>query len=146
MIKDVLINDLKIINVEGGNVMHSLKHDDEGFKSFAECYFSFINYKFIKGWKKHKEVTLNLTVPIGQVKFVIFDSRKKSETYRKFQEVVLGLENFKRLTVPPMVWVAFQGLNTNQSLIMNVINYKHDPYETENKNIDFFSYNWSNSL
>lgn len=143
MIQDVLISDLKVIEVEGGNVLHSSKFDDTGFKKFGECYFSYIDYRFIKGWKRHSLVTLNLTVPLGIIKFVMFDSRENSKTYKKFQEVSIGESNYKRLTIPPLVWVAFQGLEYKQSILMNLIDLKHDPSESENKNIDYFKYDWS---
>ena len=143
MIQDVLISDLKVIEVEPPKQHHSSKLDDTGFKKFGECYFSYIDYRFIKGWKRHSLVTLNLTVPLGIIKFVMFDSRENSKTYKKFQEVSIGESNYKRLTIPPLLWVAFQGLEYKQSILMNLIDLKHDPSESENRNIDYFKYDWS---
>ena len=143
MLQDVIISDLKVIEVEGGNVLHSIKLDDCGFKKFGECYFSYIDYRFIKGWKRHSLVTLNLTVPLGIIKFVMFDSRESSKTYKKFQEVSIGQDNYKRLTIPPLVWLAFQGLEYKRSLLMNMIDLKHDPSESDNENINYFKYDWS---
>ena len=34
----------------------------------------------IKAWKKHKEQTQNITVPIGEIILVVYDDRKGSNT------------------------------------------------------------------
>jgi dTDP-4-dehydrorhamnose 3,5-epimerase len=61
--------DLKIILSEDGSVMHSLKSSEKDFKGFGESYFSTVNNGAIKAWKRHKKMTLNLTVPVGIVRF-----------------------------------------------------------------------------
>ena len=73
MIKDVIINPLKIIDSEDGRVLHGMKRVDLGYKDFGEAYFSEIKSKKIKAWKRHKQMTLNLVVPIGEVRFILFD-------------------------------------------------------------------------
>ena len=66
----VVINKLKRINVEGGDVLHCLKSSDKAFLEFGEAYFSFIEMNYIKAWKRHIKMTMNLIVPIGLVQFV----------------------------------------------------------------------------
>ena len=61
-------------------MLHFLRNDDPDFTSFGECYMSEINSVAIKGWKKHLEQTQNIVVPIGKIKFVLFDSRNNSAT------------------------------------------------------------------
>ena len=73
MINGITISPLKEIEVEGGNVLHALKKSDSSFKDFGEAYFSFVNFGHVKAWKKHSKMTLNLIVPIGEVKFVFID-------------------------------------------------------------------------
>ena len=65
MIDNFLITPLGIINTPGGNVMHGMKESDSGFSGFSEAYFSEIDFGAIKAWKRHKEMTLNLVVPVG---------------------------------------------------------------------------------
>lgn len=143
MINGVEVNKLSKIRVNGGDILHAFKNDDNGYRKFAECYFSFINFKYIKGWKKHKLVTLNIVVPIGNIKFVIFDERKKSTTFGQFQEIIIGKDNYSRLTVPPLLWVAFQGIDSQPSMLLNVIDYQHDPKESESFEINNIRYDWS---
>tara|TARA_B100000925_G_C21893849_1_gene424083 strand:+ start:358 stop:786 length:429 start_codon:yes stop_codon:yes gene_type:complete len=142
MIKDVLITNLKKISVPGGNVFHVMKKTDTGFFDFGEAYFSFINEGVIKGWKRHKEMTLNLTVPIGKIRFVMFDDRKVSNI--QFQEVIISKDNYCRLTVPPLIWIAFQSLSKGDSLLLNIADIKHEPTEVEKKNIEQIKFDWSN--
>ena len=69
---------------------HAIKKTDIGFLSFGEAYFSSVEYKLIKGWKKHKKMTLNFIVPIGKIKFVIHDSRTSSKSFGFYQEITLS--------------------------------------------------------
>ena len=100
MIDGVITTQLKIVNVAGGNVLHAMKESDQGYKGFGEVYFSMVENSAIKGWKCHKEMTLNLIVPIGIVRIVMFDDRNYSSTNGMYQEIVLSRKNYKRLTVP----------------------------------------------
>ena len=73
----------------------------------------------------------------------MFDERKKSKTFGQFQEFIIGEDNYCRLTVPPLLWLAFQGIDNQPSMLLNLIDYKHDPKETENSEINNISYDWS---
>ena len=103
MIEDVILTPLKIIDVPDGKVFHAIKKIDPGFHDFGEAYFSEIGPKKVKAWKRHREMTLNLVVPNGEIRFVLFDDRE--DISAKFQEVILSTKNYYRLTVPPMIWV-----------------------------------------
>ena len=140
MIKDIVITHLNIIDTPGGNVMHAMKENDNGYNGFGEAYFSYIKTGSIKGWKRHKNMTLNLTVPLGKIKFVLFDDRDTENC--EFQEVIISKDNYCRLTVPPMIWMGFQGLSKSESLVLNIANIAHDPKEVEKKNIEQIKFNW----
>ena len=127
---------LKRIIVPGGDVIKNIKVGDNGYNGFGESYFSFINYKEIKGWKKHLEMTLNLTCPIGNVRFIF------SKDLNEFKEIVLNKENNSRITVKPGIWFAFQGLYDQTSLINNVSDIVHNPKETVRKCIDEVNFTW----
>ena len=135
---------LSIIDTKGGAVLHALKSSDHGFSGFGEAYFSTIEHNAIKGWKRHKEMVLNLIVPIGSVRFVLYDDRRNQ--LNQFQEIVLSLTGeYARLTVPPMVWVGFQGLDHQSSLVLNIASIEHSPEEIERKGLDEIKFNWSKS-
>ena len=141
MIKDVLIPKLDVIDTPGGNVMHGMKETSIGYSGFGEAYFSQVNESAIKAWKRHKNMTLNLVVPVGKIKFVLFDDRDESNI--RFQEIIISRDNYCRLTVPPMVWMGFQGLSSEESMLLNIANIEHDPGEVDRLEIDKINYNWS---
>ena len=128
-IEGVIITPLNIIEVKGGDVMHAMKKTDAGFDDFGEAYFSKIEKNFIKAWKLHQSMTLNLVVPFGEVKFVLFDQTK-------FQEVVLSKNNFARLTIPPGIWFGFQGLHEPSSIVLNLANLVHNEEEVVTKELN----------
>ena len=130
---------LSRIKTDGGDVLHALKNDDITFEGFGEAYFSLIQFKYVKAWKCHHKMTMNLVVPKGSVKFVFKNPSKNS-----FEEYKIGEENYCRLTVPPNIWFGFQGLSRNTSLILNLSNIKHDPLEVSRKSIKDFNFNWKN--
>ena len=78
LIEGVYLKKLNEIPVKGGNVLKYINVEDKNFIKFGEVYLSCIDHKYVKGWKKHKIATLNLIVPVGEVKFVLFDDRNCS--------------------------------------------------------------------
>ena len=139
---ELIITPLDIIKVNKGDVMHAMKSHDPGFSGFGEAYFSVVSYNAIKAWKRHHVMTLNLVVPVGKIRFVLFDDRKASNT--QFQEVIISKDNYCRLTVPPMVWIGFEGLSDNGSMLLNIADIQHNPHEVDKKNIEQIEFNWSN--
>jgi dTDP-4-dehydrorhamnose 3,5-epimerase len=139
MIKDVIVTDLDVINTPGGNVLHAIKRTDDGYNGFGEVYFSQIKFDVIKAWKKHDRMTLNIVVPLGKIRLVMFDGRNALDS--RFQEIVISHDNYCRVTIPPKIWVGFQGMAA-ESMLVNIANIEHDPLEVERKNIKQIDFNW----
>jgi dTDP-4-dehydrorhamnose 3,5-epimerase len=129
MIEGVELTPLKIILGELGDVLHAIKRTEDSFHGFGEAYFSIVNKGAIKAWKRHHKMTLNLVVPCGDINFVIYDERPDSTTYGEINEINLSLQNYQRLTVPPMLWLGFKGLGNGLNMLMNVSDIPHDPNE-----------------
>jgi dTDP-4-dehydrorhamnose 3,5-epimerase len=140
MIKGVVITPLNVIDTLGGNVMHAMKKTSAGYAGFGEAYFSQIEKGAIKAWKRHKKMTLNLVVPVGKIKFILFDDRKESDI--QFQKIIISKSSFYRLTVPPMVWMGFQDLSNGGSMVLNIASIEHDPLEVDRLEVDKINYNW----
>ena len=141
-IQDVLVSKLKIIDTPGGSVLHGMKESDSGYKGFGEAYFSRISFDSIKAWKRHNKMTLNLIVPIGEIRFVVYDNRADSSSKGIFSEYCLSVQNYSRLTIPPGLWVGFQGVSKKESMLLNIANIPHDPDELDRTDIDNIKYNW----
>ena len=141
MIKDVLLTPLDIIEAPNGRVFHALKDLDEGYNKFGEAYFSEVESDKVKAWKRHRLMTLNLVVPIGEIRFVVFYDRL--EGHQEYGEYYLSPQKYSRLTIPPMVWVGFQGLSKTNSLLLNVADLTHDPEEVDRKELSEIKFDWS---
>ena len=130
-IDGTLLTHLKVISHPKGDVLHGVKRSDQGFVEFGEAYFTKVKCREIKGWNKHKRMTLNLCVPVGNVFFVMYDDREKSITRGNFLSVEISVDDYRRLTVPPGVWLAFVGRGDDINMILNVADMEHDPDEVE---------------
>ena len=144
---DILVSPLKRITTDGGKVMHALKKSDNGYNGFGEAYFSWVEQGAIRAWKCHQRMTLNLVVPLGEVRFVFHCdghiTKQKSETYNEFRSEKLGKSRYSRITVPPGIWFGFQGLAPGHSLLMNLADMEHDPKEVLRKGTTVFRFDWS---
>ncbi len=146
MIDGVIITKRKQIIDERGKIMHMLRNDEKIFKSFGEIYFSCIFPGKIKAWHLHKKMTLNYVVVKGKIKLVLFDDRKKSNSYGKIQEIVLSNDNYSLITVPPLIWNGFISLDDKTSIIANCsdIPHEHDEILRKSYNDKYIPYSWGN--
>ena len=123
----VILTQLKQVQNTKGDILHVLRKSDAGFQNFGEVYCSEVVKGAVKGWKKHKKMTLNIVVPVGKILFTIYDDQCK-----EFFRVTLSRENYQRLTIKPGLWVAFSGID-NINMLINVASIEHNPSESENK-------------
>jgi dTDP-4-dehydrorhamnose 3,5-epimerase len=145
MIDGVIVTPLRQIPDERGTVMHMLKSTDSVFTQFGEIYFSSVYPEVVKAWHIHTEMTLNYAVPVGKIKFVLYDERPNSPTFGEIQELFIGEDNYCLVTVPPNVWNGFKGCGTEMALVANCASIPHDPteisrLEPENERIP---YDWA---
>ena len=92
-------------------------------KDLAKHIFLLLIFKDIKAWKKHKIMTLNLVVISGLIKFVFYDDRIGSSK-GNFSEFLLGPDNnYSRLTVPPEIWMGFQGCQSGKNIFIEYCRY-----------------------
>jgi dTDP-4-dehydrorhamnose 3,5-epimerase len=88
-------------------------------------------------------MTLNFVIPVGQIRFVIYDDRADSSTNGSFFDITLGEDNYQRITIPTGVWVAFSGIGTGLNLLLNIANLEHDPAEIVRKEqLEDIQYCW----
>ncbi|MBX9702689.1 MAG: dTDP-4-dehydrorhamnose 3,5-epimerase family protein [Silvanigrellaceae bacterium] len=130
-IDGVNIYSLRIIEDERGNILHILRNDCAYFKKFGEVYCSFINKGHIKAWKRHKLQTQFFSVPIGNIKLVIYDSRENSPTKKNVFDFNFGINNYCLVEIPPLVWYGFKSSDNNDALVINCSDLPHDPKESE---------------
>lgn len=127
MIFDVKLTQLQIVSSEHGAVLHMVKSTDTTFAGFGEIYFSTIAQGQRKDWRRHNTATAQLAVPIGRVRFALFDDRRDSHSIGVTWDVTLGRDNYFLLTIPPGIWFAIQNVGTSEALIANCSSMPHDP-------------------
>ncbi len=136
-IHGVLLTDLREISDERGSVLHHLRNDSSDFHAFGEAYFSEILPGATKAWKRHRAQTQNLAVPVGRVRFAIYDDRTDSPTSGSLYVIELGRpDDYRRLTIPRGLWYGFQCLGDRAALIANVADLPHHPDDGELRDQD----------
>lgn len=142
LIEGVTVTPLKRIHHPQGDIYHALKCSEPSFVQFGEAYFSSVIPNSTKGWKKHQVMTLNLVVPVGAIRFVVYDDRIGSATKGTFFDITLSNENYARLTVAPGLWMAFQGAGPELNLLLNLASIEHNPQEAVSVPLDEIKYDW----
>ncbi len=66
MIEGVRVTQLSQFHDERGKVMQMVRADSELFEGFGEIYFSTIHPGAVKAWHRHRAMTLNYAVVLGQ--------------------------------------------------------------------------------
>ena len=133
MIEGVRVSPRRVISDPRGDVLHMLKRTDDIFSEFGEVYFSKVQPGQQKAWRRHREATSQLAVPIGTVHFVLFDDREASATRGERSDVVIGENQYNLLTIPPMVWYAFENTGIIGALIGSCSSLPHDPNESDKR-------------
>ncbi len=144
MIEGVKITPLKQIKDERGKIMHMLRSDSPVFKSFGEVYFSTVKPKIIKAWHLHKEATLNYACIKGKVNLVLYDDRESSRTRGKYKSIILSPKEYSLITIPPLIWNGFKGLDKQESIIANCLDLPHNEREMVRRDYTdkYFTYGW----
>jgi dTDP-4-dehydrorhamnose 3,5-epimerase len=116
---------------ERGTIFHMLKRTDPHFVEFGEIYFSSVYQNVVKGWHRHRDMTLNYACVFGRVKVVVYDDRAGSATSGELVEVVLGPDNHSLVVIPPDVWNGFKGLSEPFAIVANCCTHPHDPSRSD---------------
>jgi len=131
MIEGVRIIQLQRIPDERGTVYHMLRRTDPYFVEFGEIYFSSVYPGVVKGWHRHKEMTLNYACIFGRVKLVLYDDREDTSTRGELVEVFLGPDHYALAVIPPGVWNGFKGMSEPYAIVANCCSHPHDPTRSE---------------
>jgi dTDP-4-dehydrorhamnose 3,5-epimerase len=144
MIEGVIQTPLKQFHDDRGKVMHMLRSSDKHFVQFGEVYFSWIFPDIIKAWHQHSNMVMNYAVPVGSIKVVLYDDRKKSSTFGEVNEFYMSAENYYLLTIPNNLWYGFKVVGTESAMVANCSTTPHNSKEI--KRIPYsdpsIPYNW----
>jgi dTDP-4-dehydrorhamnose 3,5-epimerase len=129
-IEGVQVIPLSRIPDERGTIFHMLRRTDPHFIEFGEIYFTSIYRDVVKGWHRHRLMTLNYACIAGRIKLVLYDDRRESPTRGGLMERFLGPDDYSLVVIPPGIWTGFKGM-AELSLVANCATHPHDPSNTE---------------
>ncbi len=138
-VRGATLTPLRRIATFGGDVLHALKASEPEYAGFGEAYFSLIAAGAVKGWKRHRRMTMALTVPHGRVRFAVRDDGGAAEAFI----LSPAADEHARLTVRPGLWMAFQGLAEGESVVLNLASLEHDAAEADTAPLDAFAWDWA---
>lgn len=130
-IHDLILVPLRRIPDERGTILHMLRATEPHFRAFGEIYFTTINRGVVKGWHRHRDMTLNYACVHGRIKLVLFDGREGSPTRGSLMEVFMGTDAHLLAVIPPGVTNGMKGLSDPFALVANCATHPHDPSRTE---------------
>lgn len=144
-IDGVRLTPLKTFTGDRGEVLHAMRDGDPGCGPFGEAYFSTVHRGAVKAWKRHRRMTSNLVVPAGEIRIVIVGRRDAGPGAPSFMDVCLSRRNYQRLTIPPGLWMGFQGLGPGLNLLLNIASLPHDDNECDElpSDSELIGYRWS---
>lgn len=119
MIEGVKIKQLKVIPDERGHLMELLRSDDPIFSKFGQVYITTAYPNVIKAWHYHKKQFDNIAVVNGMVKFVLYDSREDSKTFKEINEFFMGDYNNILIQIPPLVYHGFKCIGEKEAILVN---------------------------
>ena len=74
----------------------------------------------IKGWVVHEHQDDRLFLNLGVTRWVLFDARTASPTYRHLNQLVFSERNRVLLIIPRGVYHAVQNIGTTEALFLNM--------------------------
>ena len=107
-----------------------LRSTDEHFIEFGEIYFSTIYPDVVKGWHKHREMTLNYACIYGRIKLVLYDGREGSRTEGVAAGDLPGARQPFARGDRPGIWTGFKGMSQPFAIVANCCTHPHDPART----------------
>ena len=134
---EISIKNLSIINNKKGDILKGFLKSDNKTINVKEVYFSEINPKQIKAWKKHNKMTSNLIAVKGEIKIVI---QKKDKS---FVTEIISKKNYKMISIPPNFWFGFQCISTEAGMLANISNEEHDDLESDQLDIEKILFDWN---
>lgn len=128
MIEGVKIKELNIYRDERGFFCELIRKTDNFFKnSFGQLSYSVVFQGVAKAWHLHRKQTEWLCVVSGDIKLVLYDTRKNSKTYKYTMEILMGsVLGFKIIRVPHGIAHGYKVINGPMCIIY-ISDKEYDP-------------------
>ncbi len=81
---------------------------------------------YVKGWVVHELQDDRIFVSYGTLRFVLFDNRPDSPTYKLINDFTIGEHNRALITIPKGVFHAVQNVDIKDSMFVNMPTRPYD--------------------
>lgn len=121
MIRGVVLRPARTIPDERGSVteMYSQAWNLDAF-DLRFAYMVKLRPQMIKGWVIHRAQQDRLFLISGSLKWVLFDDRSDSDSYRQVREIFITDENRQLMLIPPGVYHAVQNVGQHDAIFVNM--------------------------
>ncbi len=129
MIEGVKIKKLIIHRDKRGFFCELIRSSDDIFQKskFAQLSHSMAKKGVLKAWHLHKKQTEWMCVLTGDIKLVLYDTRKEPKTPGRLQEIKMGEKFGKKVVkIPPGVAHGYKVINGPMHIIY-VANREYEP-------------------
>ena len=128
MIKGVEIKELTAHEDERGFFCEIIRNSDDFFKNrFGQLSHSMAHKGVFKAWHMHNKQTDWMYVAAGDIKLVLYDTRKDSKTKGELQEILTGeTHGRKAVKIPPGVAHGYKIINGPMHIVY-VTDREYDP-------------------
>ena len=146
MIKGVEIKELVTHKDERGFFCEIIRGSDNFFQNkFAQLSHTMSFFGVSKAWHLHEKQTDWMHALIGDIKLVLYDTRKESETYKQLMEILMGDTLGKKVVkIPPGVAHGYKVINGPMHMVY-VTDREYDPADELRIRHDDpeIGYNWT---
>ena len=127
LIDGVILHEIKHVPTEYGHLTEVFRSDWK-LDNFGidQVFMGTLEPGRISAWHAHAITTDRIFTGQGQLKIVLFDSRKDSPTYGKINEFRLGTVKPGILIIPPKVWHGVQNTSSVPSILINAVDYSYN--------------------
>lgn len=129
MIKGVEVKKLVAHKDKRGFFCELIRKSDSFFKDcqFGQLSHSFCKKGVLKAWHLHKKQTDFIYVVSGNIKLALYDTRKRSKTYKKLMEIYIGEKREHIIVkIPPGVAHGYKVIGTPTHIIY-LMDREYDP-------------------
>lgn len=130
-----------------GFFIELVQNTDKIFNKFAQLSHSMSQKGVTKAWHLHKKQTDLMYVATGDIKLALYDTRKKSKTFRNLLEIYMGQEHGRKIVkIPPGVAHGYKILNGPMHIIY-LMDRVYDPKDELRipHNDPEIGYNWKST-
>ncbi len=126
-IEGVKIKQLTTYLTEDGYFREILRDEDNLLEKFGQSSISLAHPGFIKAFHYHLKQDDLWYIVSGQVRTVLYDTRKESKTYKQTQVVIMGENDPKLVFIPKGVAHGYQVLGSKDAVLMYHTSAHYDP-------------------